>query len=286
MLGEAVNCVFSEVCDVLATDLVGDSASITQLDIRDREEVVRVHRDFKPDLTINLAALVDLEECETHPDEAFATNAIAAEDVARIAADHESTLVFISTAGIFDGRKQVYNDYDSPNPISVYGQAKYAGELASLLFSKDAFVFRAGWMMGGGPAKDKKFVGKVMRQLKCGTSKLHVVDDKLGTPTYTWDFAANMVRVLKSGQTGVYNMVSKGGCSRYEVAQCIVAILGRNADIEVVRVKSAHFSAEYFAPRPASEQLDNLKLRLRGLDGMSGWQDNLRDYLSRHDWIG
>jgi dTDP-4-dehydrorhamnose reductase len=135
-------------------------------------------------------------------------------------------------------------------------------------------------MMGGGPAKDKKFIQKLMKQLKDGTRELFIVDDKLGTPTYTMDFARNVELLLGTGFWGIYNMVCQGVTSRLEVAQYLVGALGLEGDVNIKPVSSDHFAAEYFAARPASERLITTKLDLRGLNIMRDWRVCLDEYLA------
>jgi dTDP-4-dehydrorhamnose reductase len=141
-------------------------------------------------------------------------------------------------------------------------------------------VCRAGWMMGGGPAKDKKFIQKIMRQLKEGARELFVVDDKLGTPTYTVDFARNVELLLGTGLWGIYNMVCPGVTSRLEVARYMVETLGLATKVAVTPVSSDYFAEEYFAARPPSERLLTRKLDLRGLNVMRDWRTCLDEYLT------
>ena len=135
--------------------------------------------------------------------------------------------------------------------------------------------------MGGGPRKDKKFVQKLMQQLRDGRTELNVVDDKLGTPTYTRDFAHNVSVLLESECWGLYNMVCQGMTSRLEVAKALVAELGLGDEVTVNPVSSEYFASTYFAPRPGNERLLNRKLALRGLDVMRPWREALADYLRR-----
>ena len=134
--------------------------------------------------------------------------------------------------------------------------------------------------MGGGPRKDKKFIQKIMKQLQNGARELYIVDDKFGTPTYTYDFATNVELLLKNELWGLYNMVCEGETSRLEVAREIVEILDLTDLISICEVTSDHFAKEYFAPRPNSERLINKKLSLRGLDITRNWKEALRDYLT------
>jgi dTDP-4-dehydrorhamnose reductase len=140
------------------------------------------------------------------------------------------------------------------------------------------FVFRAGWMMGGGPAVDKKFINKIYKQIKAGADTLYVVDDKLGTPTYTKSFARAIYAVVETDLYGVYNQVCAGSGSRYDVAEEFIRLLGLESQVRLVRVASEIFKKEYFAPRPKSERLENLKLRARGIDFMPHWKEALAEY--------
>jgi dTDP-4-dehydrorhamnose reductase len=208
------------------------------------------------------------------------TNAIGVENAVYIANELEVPLLYISTAGIFDGKKETYDDWDVPNPLGHYARSKYAGEVFVRENCDKHLICRAGWMMGGGPRKDKKFVQKVMKQLKDGREELYVVTDKLGTPTYTHDFARNVRLLLENGYWGLYNMVCEGLTSRLEVAREILRILDLESKVTIHEVSSDYFKKEYFAERPPSERLINRKLVLRGLNRMRDWRVALREYLT------
>jgi len=188
-------------------------------------------------------------------------------------------LVYVSTAGIFDGEKDYYDDWDTPNPINVYGRSKYLGEKYVTYNMMKYFVCRAGWMMGGGYYKDKKFIRKIIKQIIDGKEELYVVDDKLGTPTYTYDFAKNVLELLKTNYYGVYNMVCDGDCSRYDVAVEIIKLLNKEEKVMIHKVNSEYFSKEYFVNRPRSEKLLNMKLNLRNLNKMGNWRVKLKEYI-------
>jgi dTDP-4-dehydrorhamnose reductase len=134
-------------------------------------------------------------------------------------------------------------------------------------------------MMGGGPRKDKKFVQKIMKQIKSGKTELNVVRDKLGTPTYTMDFAANVKALVEAEYWGLYNMVCEGVTSRLEVAHELVETIGMKDRVRINEVDSDFFKAEFFAPRPDSERLLNRKLTLRNMNRMRDWRVALRDYV-------
>lgn len=281
MLGEAFHEQFAGY-DLKCTDIDVNESWLSYLDFRDLEAYRADIRSFRPDCLFHLGAFTDLEYCETHVEETYATNAIAVENAVYIANELDIPLLYISTAGIFDGAKEVYDDWDVPNPLGHYARSKYAGEVFVIQNARRHLVCRAGWMMGSGPRKDKKFIQKVMRQLKEGKKELNIVTDKLGTPTYTHDFALNVKKLLEAEYWGLYNMVCDGLTSRFDVATELVNILGLSGQVKINAVDSSFFAKEYFAARPDSERLVNFKLRLRGMNAMRDWKIALREYLTEY----
>lgn len=280
MLGRAVYAEFARDCRVMATDIDLNIGWLHYADVRDYRGFEASVASFFPDVLINLAALTDLEYCERNSSDAWLTNALGAENAASIARRLDIPIIQISTAGIVDGTQELYNDFDQPNPLSVYAKSKYYGELVVQRLSPKHFVFRAGWMMGGGPSADKKFLNKIFRQIIGGVRELKVVQDRLGTPTYTVSFARGLRAVAGTDLYGVYNQVCEGECSRYDVAREFVRLLGLEGRVTVTPVSSDYFRGEYFAPRPASEKLVNMKLRMRGFTHMPHWRDALAEYAS------
>ena len=191
-------------------------------------------------------------------------------------------LLYISTAGIFDGAKNLYDDWDMPNPLGVYARSKYMGERFVCENSKKFLVCRAGWMMGAGPKKDKKFIQKLMKQLKEGKKELFIVDDKDGTPTFTHDFAKNVKALIENEYWGLYNMVCGGQTSRLEVAGELLNLLGLLDTVKITTVKSDYFKDVYFAERPPCERLVNCKLNIRQLNLMQDWRAALKQYMDQY----
>jgi len=278
MLGKAVYEKFAPVCHVLATDIDLNESWLEYGDVIDFQKISEKALNFEPDLIINLAALTDLEYCEKNPEITWKTNALGAENMALISKKLNATHVYISTAGIFDGRQEYYNDFEQPYPMSVYAKAKYYGETVVERILDNYFIFRAGWMMGGGVEKDKKFINRIFKQITDGRKELSVVEDKLGTPTYTVNFAESMFEIVQTELYGLYNMVCEGSCSRYDVALEFIRLLGLEKEIDIKIVDSDFFKNEYFAPRPYSEKLLNLKLSSRGINFMKNWKECLEDY--------
>ena len=285
MLGDAVYSYFSGRCFVKASDIDVNEKWLTYLDVRDFRAFEKTILEYKPTVIFHLAALTDLEYCEANSSDAYDTNAVGTENAALLSKKYDLLMVYISTAGIFDGNRNVYTDFDIPNPINIYGSSKYAGEKFVASYLDRYFVFRPGWMMGGGPAKDKKFVGKIIKRINSGAKKLYAVNDKLGTPTYTYDLVHNMSEVINSGLYGIYNVACKGDGSRYDVAKEILGNLKLGNSIKLFEVTSETFEEEYFAPRPYSEKLSGLKLNVRGLNRMRDWRISLKEYLNKFEWL-
>ena len=282
MLGSAIYPYFRDYFEtVLATDKDLCESWLQLLDVRDVDGMKAIFSSFKPDLVLHLAAETDVEYCETHPDVAYNTNATSTRNLAELCEQGGATLVYISTAGTFDGEKETpYTEEDEPKPIMVYGQSKFDGENYVKEICSRYYIVRAGWMVGGGQRKDHKFVSKIIDQIVESQPVIYAVNDKWGAPTYTHDFALNLFKLLQSEHYGIYHMVCEGDGTRYDVAQEILDICGRN-DIKLEAVDSDYFSDTYFAPRPRSEIMVNANLAKIGINLMRPWKLALRDYLVR-----
>lgn len=282
MLGEAFYQQFKTDYLLKCTDIDVNEEWLSYLDFRNLEAYRKEIEEFKPDYLFHLGAYTDLEYCEQHQDDTYQTNTTAVENAVYLANEFNIPLLYISTAGIFDGEQELYDDWATPNPLGVYARSKYMGERFVCENAKRYLVCRAGWMMGGGPGKDKKFIQKLMKQLKEGKKELFIVDDKDGTPTYTHDFAKNVKALLEKEYWGLYNMVCGGQTSRLEVSLELIKILNLEEKVKITPVSSDHFKDTYFAARPMSERLINKKLELRNLNLMRDWRIALNEYMSNY----
>ena len=278
MLGSALCPVLKQQNhEVLVTDLVPTNDGVEYLDVCNFKQVEKLVENNKPDIILHLAAETDVDKCEIEPDHAFKTNTLGTQNVTLVCQKHSIEMVYISTIGVFYGDKlEPYTEFDSPHPINIYGQSKLEGEkIVQNLLSK-YYIVRAGWMVGGGPKKDKKFIGKIIRQIG-ETTMLKAVNDKIGSPTYTVDFSRCLADLIKTGYYGLYHCTNKGYCSRFDVAKKIVEILGRS-DVSVEPVSSAHFPLP--ALRARSEMSRNYKLELLGMDTTRHWEVALEEYIN------
>ncbi|HTH83237.1 MAG TPA: NAD(P)-dependent oxidoreductase [Mucilaginibacter sp.] len=282
MLGEAFYRIFKDDYNIKCSDKDVNEQWLSFLDFRNFEAYRKDVEAFNPDFLFHLGAHTDLEYCELNVDDTYLTNTTSVENAVFIANKLNIPLLYISTAGIFDGAKDFYDDWDEPNPLGHYARSKYMGERYVRENATRYIICRAGWMMGGGPEKDKKFINKIIKQLVNGKRELHIVNDKDGTPTFTVDFAKNVKLLFEREYWGLYNMVCNGETSRYEVAKEIVNILGLSNEVTLHEVSSSYFNETYFAPRPPSERLVNKKLELRSMNIMREWRTALNEYI--HDY--
>ena len=276
--------------DVVATDIDltnptpwgPGQPTIDWLDVRDRSAIKAAFDSTEPDLLLHLAAETSLEASDADPDHAFLTNTVATKYLALECRNRDLPMVFISTAGVFDGVKDgAYTEFDQPNPLNTYGASKFEAEkLVSSLLDK-WYIIRAGWMVGGGAGKDHKFVSRILDQVRDGASTIYAVGDKYGTPTYTYDFGRCLLDLVDSDLYGLYHMACEGDGNRYDIAAFILAQLGRS-DIELVEVESDFFQEEFPSIRPRSEIMRNMALDLQGMNTMRSWPDALAEYLENH----
>jgi dTDP-4-dehydrorhamnose reductase len=273
--------------DVVATDIdlsdprpwAARGPRLQWLDVRHRVEVKDCFASVRPHLVVHLAAETSLEISDRDPDHAYLTNTVATKYVALQARAAGVPMVYVSTADVFDGTKNsAYTEFDRPNPINTHGASKYDGELIVAGLVEEHYIVRAGWMVGGGAAKDHKFVSRIVNQLQDGARTVYAVTDKVGSPTYAPEFSRCLIGLLGTGLLGVYHMTCGGGASRYDIADRILRALGRT-DVELVGVGSDYFADEFFSIRPESQVMRNMVLDLQGMNTMPDWRDAIDDYL-------
>ncbi len=267
--------------DVMATDIDLDENWLSHLDVRNLDEATQVATKFKPDIILHLAALTNLEYCENNKEDAHKTNYLGTRNMAIISKKLNIPMVYISTAGVFDGKDERYSEEDFPNPINVYGKTKLYAEIAVQNLLEKYFVVRAGWMVGGGK-KDKKFVSYMLSQIKEGRQKFKVVNDTYGTITYTLDFAKNLEKLFNTKHYGLYHMACHGDTTRHEMMKHILTLLEKDTNA-IEPVSSEFFKKDFPVQRATSERMVNKKLQSINLDNMGHWKDSLKHYIE-NEW--
>jgi dTDP-4-dehydrorhamnose reductase len=280
MLGSSVYRFFKkENYEILATDIDLNEQWLSYLDVRDYENSHKIAIEFKPNIIIHLAALTNLEECEDNLKNTYNTNFLGTRNMSLICKELDIPLVYVSTAGVFDGKKEIYTETDIPNPINIYGKTKLYGEIAVENLLMKYFIVRAGWMVGGGK-KDKKFVSYILSQIKSGNKIFNIVNDKFGVPTYTEDFAKNLCLLMNKSIYGKYHMACSGDASRVEIAKFILDTLNVK-NIIINEVTSDFFQKDFPVERAPSERMINTNLISQNINIMRNWKVCLGEYLKR-----
>jgi dTDP-4-dehydrorhamnose reductase len=241
------------------------------LDITDSGAVNNAIAKVKPDVVINAAAYTNVEKAEEDCENAFKVNAIGAENLALSCKKYDSKLVHISTDYVFDGTKDIpYEEFDTHNPLSVYGRSKLCGEKLIEQVGGKYFILRTSWLYGDG----NNFV-RTMLRLSKEKNEIAVVGDQFGTPTFTKDLCWVIEKLMLTEFYGIYHASNEGSCSWCEFAKEIMSVADRRTTIRSLT------TAEYpvKAKRPMHSVMENRILKLRGYNIMRHWQEALRDYL-------
>jgi dTDP-4-dehydrorhamnose reductase len=245
-------------------------------DIRDPAAVVKAIESATPDAIIHAAAYTDVDGCERDPDLAHAVNGRGSEHVAAAAAERGIWLIGVSTDFVFPGDGGApYGEDATPNPVSVYGASKLAGERAVLAASPAFAVARTAWVFGG---QGKHFPRTVLAML-AKHGRMEVVDDETGSPTFAGDLAEALLALLPHRPSGVYHLTNEGETSRFELARRVASAAG--ADPELVTPTSTEtFLAKYPLParRPARSTLANTRAAALGVR-LPPWQDAVDRYV-------
>lgn len=237
------------------------------LDISDEKAVKNFFDKYRPEVVLHLAAETDVDLCERDPSRGYKINTFGTYNIATAARNFNAKMVYISTTAVFDGKKnELYSEEDAPNPQNIYGRTKYLGEIMVKDIVPEYLIVRAGWMFGGGPQKDKKFVAKIIKQLNL--PEIKVVNDKTGSLTFGKDLIKGIQILLKENRTGIYHLANKGLGSRYDIACEIARLL--KPSVKIIPVSSDYFNLD--APRGA-ETLGSK------IDIMRPWQEALKEYL-------
>jgi dTDP-4-dehydrorhamnose reductase len=256
-------------CDVIAADHA-------RLDVADRGAVLAAVEGVRPDVVVHTAAWTAVDACEGDPDRAFKVNALGTRHVAEAARRFGAHVVYVSTDYVFDGTStRPYLEWDAPNPQSVYGRSKLAGEHE---LDPGSTVVRTSWVCG---AHGANMVGTV-RRLARGPGPLRFVDDQWGSPTFTADLAG-MVAVLATDRLpGTFHVTNAGVTSWYGFARVVLEASGDDPE-RVEPIATAELDPPRPAPRPANSALENAALRLMGMALLPDWRDGLDRLLAATD---
>lgn len=255
---------------------------IDDMDITDKRIVDKVINEYKPEYIFHCAAYTAVDKAEENYDQAYKINVVGTKNLSEAARNVGAKFIYISTDYVFDGTKQdLYNPDDKTNPMSVYGKTKLMGELEALKNEK-TFIVRTAWVFG---INGNNFV-KTMLKLSENHEKLNVVNDQIGSPTYTVDLAKLLVDISETEKYGIYHATNNGYCSWAEFAEYIL----KDTNTKVSKVTTEEYYEPmykkaleenkeiYIATRPKNSKLSKEKLVENGFEQLPEWKDAVDRY--------
>ena len=263
--------------------LEGIGVDIDEMDITDADQVNKVIKEAAPDAVIHCAAYTAVDAAEDNEEICRKVNAQGTENIAKVCEELDIKMMYISTDYVFNGQgKRPWEPDDEREPLNVYGQTKYEGELAIEEHVKKFFTVRIAWVFG---VNGKNFI-KTMLNVAKTHDTLKVVNDQIGTPTYTYDLARLLVDMIETDKYGYYHATNEGGyISWYDFTKEIfrqAVEMGRTEyaedAVKVLPVTTEEYGVSK-AKRPFNSRLDKKKLVENGFTPLPTWQDALKRYL-------
>lgn len=265
-----------DLVDILSKEYEISTTTIDTLDITDINKTVQTVKEINPDVIIHAAAYTDVNASESNADIAYKVNALGTRNVAIASRESDSALVYICTDYVFDGTKGTsYYEYDQTNPVNIYGQTKLTGENYIRDLLNKFYIIRTSWLYGfNGP----NFI-KTMLKLAETNDTISVVNDQIGSPTYTVDLTTAISELIKTPTYGIYHITNSDHCSWFEFAQEIFD--NANIKINLKPTTTEEFAKQYpeTAPRPKYSVLENYNWRIDGHTKLRSYKKALKDYM-------
>ncbi|NPV03523.1 MAG: dTDP-4-dehydrorhamnose reductase [Syntrophaceae bacterium] len=269
----------SDLVDVLGRDHEVSGVDVGEFDITSAADCARVVGEFRPDAVVNAAAYTDVDGCETNREACFAVNADGVRNMAEACREAGAMAVHYSTDYVFDGTKgEPYLEDDPCRPINAYGESKRRGEEALVETLENHLLIRTAWLYG---RRGKNFVKAILEKAR-EEGTLRVVDDQVGSPTFTLDLAQATKLLIELGCRGTYHVTNRGVCSWYDFARRILET-AQVTGVTVVPIKSRELDRK--AARPAYSVLSNRKFMEATQRTMRPWQVALNEYLTGQSHI-
>lgn len=257
------------------TDVKG--IDIEDLDIADENKVLEYIKTYKPDVVMHNAAYTAVDKAELNYDACYKVNALGPKYIAEACKEIDAKMVYISTDYVFDGTKDGYYEIDdNANPISVYGKTKLEGENFVKSILNKYFIVRISWVFG---INGNNFIKTMLKLAKVGKTELNVVNDQIGSPTYTADLAVLLCDMIETNKYGTYHATNEGTCSWYEFAKKIFELSNINMKVNPVSTKEYSEMVTQQAKRPTNSKMSKKSLDDAGFNRLPSWQDALERYL-------
>ncbi len=269
MLGsELVSYLKANGFEVIGWDL-------PEWDITDKEKVIKGIIEKRPEAIIHLAAFTDVDRAEEEREKAYQVNVLGTTNLVIGAKAVAAKFLYLSTDYVFDGKKEVpYREEEQPNPINYYGETKYLGELEVKKWKRH-FIVRTAWLFS---RKGKNFVNTIKAKVE-KNEEIRVVDDQIGSPTYTKDLLMPIRDLVRTEFYGIYHITNSGFCSWFQFASEIVKILRVNREIKPIRTEEAG----RLAKRPRFSVLANYNYQKTFGRELRNWVEALGECLTKSE---
>lgn len=250
------------------------------LDLCDYESTKKCIQKYRPNYIFHFAAETNVDICQMNPVHCINHNYMATKNVVDIADKLDITIIFISSASVFNGRgDKFYSEEDELDPINYYGFSKLLCEEYIKKNIKKYFIFRFGWLVGN-PSTNNKFIGSIYNQLKNGTSKLIGVNDQYGSLTFADLFIEDLPEILSTNLYGIYNYACEGAASRFQILNRLIHLSRLENKVEVKPVSIKEFNLK--ADRPENEVLDVNKVKSIGAKNIFDWEISLERFHDKY----
>jgi len=268
-----------DLMSILQSSLPNDEIigwDIEEIDIQKEEDTVTHLGKLRPDIVVHIAAYTDIDGCESDEEKAFAVNAEGTKHVALAATRCQAKMVYLSTDYVFDGNKrEPYLESDSPHPLNVYGRSKLKGEQYVQEWVKDALIIRTQWLYG---RYGKNFVTSILQQTR-EKRVLSIVNDQIGSPTYTADLAKVISVLIQFNAQGIFHVANSDLCTWYTFGQAILKLWGMDK-VKVIPISSKELGRPTI--RPSYSVLNCQKLKKETGLTLRPWSEALKDYLAAY----
>lgn len=244
-----------------------------RMDLTSTEQIKECIENVNPEAIIHCAAYTAVDAAEENEELCRRVNAIATKEIAEYARLLDIPMIYISTDYVFDGTKDgEYTEEDIPNPINVYGKTKYEGEIYVQELLEKYYIVRISWVFG---ENGNNFIDTMLRLAK-DRDEINVINDQVGSPTYTKDLAPLLVDMIETDKYGVYHATNEGYCTWYEFAKEIFKVA--NIDIEVKPINTSEYIVK--ASRPMNSKMSKDKLKKNEYDSLSNWKTSIKKYMN------
>jgi dTDP-4-dehydrorhamnose reductase len=268
MLGRQMVQTLGRRHQVLAWDLA-------EIDITQRERTAAALLRETPQLIVNCAAFVNVEDCQARPETAWMVNALGSQNLALAAAKVGCDYLYFSTDYVFDGLADAdYDELDAPRPVNEYGRSKLAGEVLARQVWPRTYVLRTAWLFGGGRSD---YVQRVLAMAE-REGRARMPTDQVESPTFTRHLAEAVQPLLDTGAYGTYHLTSQGACTRLQFAEFVLASAGRSQPAEPLQQ-----AAGRRAPRPGRTVLNCRLFELVTGHRLPDWRQGVLDYLKESE---